>query len=67
MFRSIEREIGAYLLLVTLQDLVDDFVDDLDWGSLVVLAGSLLNELDDLVLIHFPFFFFLSDLLCRSK
>ena len=47
---------GAYLLLVTLQDLVDDFVDDLDWGSLVVLAGCLLDELDDLVLIHFSFF-----------
>ena len=51
-----DRERG-HLLLVTFVDLVDDLVDDLDWGPLVVLAGSLLDELNNLILIHFFFLF----------
>ena len=43
---------GGYLLFVTFVDLVDHLVDDLDRGPLVVLAGSLLNELNNLILIH---------------
>lgn len=51
-----DRERG-HLLLVTFVDLVDDLVDHLDWRPLVVLAGSLLDELNNLILIHFFFLF----------
>ena len=59
-----DRERG-HLLLVTFVDLVDDLVDDLDWGPLVVLAGSLIDELRNLILKHF-FFSFLSCLLTKE-
>ena len=40
------------LLGITCIHLLDDLIDDLDGRSLVVLAGSLLDKLGNLTLIH---------------
>lgn len=45
--------VGHHLSIgVTCIDLVNDLIDDLDGWPLVVLAGSLLDELGNLTLVH---------------